>query len=109
MAFGEQIVLVGLEMRPVRDRRLSGSPESRQLELGVQVDEIRGGAAQVRDVDVPLVDKAQLVGRHGTVEVPRGLRRSETAPVGEGRQYIAIRGVLDLRVQARGQPKMSMP
>lgn len=45
MAFGEQIVLVGREMRAVRDGRLARSPQSRQFELSVQIDEIGRGAA----------------------------------------------------------------
>jgi hypothetical protein len=34
-----------------------------QLELGIQIDQIRRGSAQVGDVDMAAISKGQLIGR----------------------------------------------
>ena len=87
-------------MRAVGGGRFAAAPELGQLELGVQVLQVGGARAQVRDVDVSAVDEAELVGSDITCEVPRGLCGPEAATVGEGRDHVAIMDVPDCRTES---------
>src|SRR5260370_16121702 len=73
MVLGQEIVFIDFEMRPIGHRRLSGPPLAHELELEVQIDEISGCRPQVRNVDVPAIDKGELIGGHFSVQMARGL------------------------------------
>jgi hypothetical protein len=44
-------------MRAVRNRRFADPPLLRELELGVEIDEIGGHGSQIRDINVSTVDE----------------------------------------------------
>ena len=45
-----------------------------QLELGIQIDQIRGGSTQVFDVNMATISKCQLISSDCSTEMTRGLR-----------------------------------
>jgi antitoxin FitA len=109
MVLGQESVFIDFEMRPIGHRRLPGPPLAHQLELKVQVDEIRRRRPQVRDVDVPAIDKGELIGGHRAVQMARSLRGPQSTAVRKGGKHVPPSRFFDLRTQARRRSKVSAP
>ena len=56
-----QIISKGLEMRAVRSSRLSVAPQLRQIKPEKKVLQVSGASAEIRNINVPSIDKAQFL------------------------------------------------
>jgi hypothetical protein len=81
----EPIISKGLEMRAVRCSRLSPPPQLRQIKPEKKVLQVSGASAQIGNINVPSIDKAQFLRQYRTTEMTGGLRGSKPAPIGKGR------------------------
>ena len=97
MVLGQEVVFIDFKMCPIGHRRFSGPPLSHQLELEVQIDEISGCRPQVRNVDVPAIDKRELIGGHRAVQMARSLRGSQPTAIRKGGQHVPPSRFFDLR------------
>jgi hypothetical protein len=59
--FRKQVVFVRLKMGAIGGGGLARAPLLWQLELGIQVDQIRRGSAQVFNIDMATIGKCNLI------------------------------------------------